>query len=99
MIAAGIEEAVVVFNAGGDRPVRRAVLTRVLAEVFELHDRQRFEVHGYSYGGHAPDDLSQRLSGAFERFVDVRADASPQTLRHGDGELDPELPEALAAVL
>jgi len=47
-------------------------VTRVLAEVFELHDRQRFEVHGYSYGGHAPDDLSRRLSGAFDRFVDVR---------------------------
>ena len=40
-------------------------------EVFENHDRERFEVFAYSYG---PDDgspLRARLSGAFEHFVDV----------------------------
>lgn len=36
VIAAGIEDAVVVYNASGDRPVRRAVLTRVLAEELAL---------------------------------------------------------------
>ena len=42
------------------------------AELFEAHDRTRFEVFGYSYG---PDDgspMRQRLSRAFDRFVDVK---------------------------
>jgi predicted O-linked N-acetylglucosamine transferase (SPINDLY family) len=43
------------------------------AELFELHDRGRFEVIAYSYG---PDDASPmrtRLKEAFDRFVDISA--------------------------
>ncbi len=43
------------------------------AELFELHDRGRFEVLAYSYG---PDDgsaIRARLRRGFDRFVDVRA--------------------------
>lgn len=36
VIAAGVDDAVVVHDAGGDRPVRRAVLTRALAEELAL---------------------------------------------------------------
>jgi protein O-GlcNAc transferase len=46
---------------------------QLMAELFERHDRDRFEVFAYSYG---PDDASPmraRLERAFERFVDVRA--------------------------
>jgi protein O-GlcNAc transferase len=42
------------------------------AELFERHDRARFEVFAYSYG---PDDgstMRRRLEGAFEHFVDIR---------------------------
>jgi protein O-GlcNAc transferase len=42
------------------------------AELFERHDRSRFEVAAYSYG---PDDASpmrRRLMDGFDRFVDVR---------------------------
>jgi predicted O-linked N-acetylglucosamine transferase (SPINDLY family) len=42
------------------------------AELFERHDRARFEVAAYSYG---PDDSSpmrRRLEQAFDRFVDIR---------------------------
>jgi predicted O-linked N-acetylglucosamine transferase (SPINDLY family) len=42
-------------------------------ELFERHDRTRFEVIGYSYG---PDDgspLRRRIERAFDRFVDIRA--------------------------
>ena len=41
------------------------------AELFELHDRRRFEITAYSYG---PDDSSPmraRLKRAFDRFVDI----------------------------
>jgi protein O-GlcNAc transferase len=42
------------------------------AELFERHDRRRFEVFAYSYG---PDDgspMRRRLERAFEHFVDIR---------------------------
>ncbi len=45
---------------------------QLMAELFERHDRGRFEVLAYSYG---PDDKSPmraRLGRAFERFVDIR---------------------------
>jgi protein O-GlcNAc transferase len=45
----------------------------LMAELFERHDRRRFEVVAYSYG---PDDASPmrtRLTQAFDRFVDIRA--------------------------
>jgi protein O-GlcNAc transferase len=44
---------------------------RLMAELFERHDRGRFEVFAYSYG---PDDNSPmraRLTSAFDRFVDI----------------------------
>lgn len=43
------------------------------ARLFELHDRSRFELIGISYG---PDDgsaMRERLTRAFDRFVDVRS--------------------------
>ncbi len=46
---------------------------QLMAELFEQHDRQRFEVLAYSYG---PDDNSAmraRLASAFDRLVDIRA--------------------------
>jgi protein O-GlcNAc transferase len=51
---------------------RQHAVGYVLAELFELHDRSRFEVTGISFG---PDDNStvrQRIQNAFEYFVDVR---------------------------
>jgi len=45
---------------------------QLMAELFESHNRDRFEVFAYSYG---PDDNSPmraRLDRGFDRFVDVR---------------------------
>ena len=44
-----------------------------MAELFERHDRDRFEVCAYCYG---PDDgspMRARLHQAFDRFVDIAA--------------------------
>jgi predicted O-linked N-acetylglucosamine transferase (SPINDLY family) len=46
---------------------------RLMVGLFEAHDRERFEVTGYSYG---PDDgsaLRARVRAAFEHWRDVRA--------------------------
>lgn len=47
-------------------------VAELIVELFEAHDRKRFEVSGYSYG---PDDgsaIRQRIMNAFESFVDLR---------------------------
>ncbi len=59
----------------------------LMAEVFERHDRQRFDVIAYSYG---PDDSSPmraRLNKAFDCFEDVRALTPEGAARkiHADG--------------
>lgn len=53
----------------------------LVAELFELHDRTRFEVSAYCYG---PDDSSamrRRLMAAFDRFTIVRGYAHEATAR------------------
>ncbi len=49
------------------------------AELFELHDRSRFELVGFSLGPKVDDEMRRRIKPAFDQFVEV------QTL--GDDEL------------
>jgi protein O-GlcNAc transferase len=42
-----------------------------IAELFELHDRARFEVLGISYGADDGSDIRARLAKAFDQFHDV----------------------------
>ena len=53
-------------------------VARLLAGVFEHHDRRRFETFAISFG---PDDqgpLRARLTNAFEHFIDMRSAPSEQ---------------------
>jgi predicted O-linked N-acetylglucosamine transferase (SPINDLY family) len=43
-----------------------------LAELFETHDRVKFETTAVSFGPDTPGKMRSRLEGAFDRFVDVR---------------------------
>jgi protein O-GlcNAc transferase len=45
----------------------------LMAELFERHDRDRFEVIGYSYGRNDNSPMRARLDRAFDRFVDIAA--------------------------
>jgi predicted O-linked N-acetylglucosamine transferase (SPINDLY family) len=45
---------------------------RLMAGVFEQHDREQFEVHAISYGKDDQSEMRARLKNAFEHFVDVR---------------------------
>ena len=42
------------------------------AELFESHDRSRFEITAFSLGPHRPSPMRSRLEKAFDRFIDVR---------------------------
>ena len=58
---------------------RRHPVSSLTAELFETHDRSRFEVAAFSYGPDTQDDMRKRLQSAFERFIDVR-DRSDQEI-------------------
>lgn len=45
----------------------------LMAKLLEVHDRSRFQVHAYSYGPEADDEMRVRAQKAVEVFRDVRA--------------------------
>ena len=45
----------------------------LMAELFEAHDTNRFELYGFSFGANHKDELHQRVSSAFDVFYDVAA--------------------------
>jgi protein O-GlcNAc transferase len=44
----------------------------LMAEMFELHDRRRFEVTAFSIGADDGSDIRRRLIGAFDGFIDCQ---------------------------
>lgn len=44
----------------------------LMAELFERHDKSRFETYAYSYGPDDGSDLRKRLVKSFDSFVDIR---------------------------
>ena len=43
----------------------------LMAELFELHDKSRFELIGFSFGPMANDEMRQRLEKPFDQFIEV----------------------------
>ena len=43
----------------------------LMAEIFENHDRQKFEVYGFSFGPNSHDAMRIRLLKGFDHFIDV----------------------------
>ena len=45
----------------------------LMAELFERHDRSRFEILGFSFGPDVKDAMSKRVFAAMDRLVDVQS--------------------------
>ncbi|HYD32436.1 MAG TPA: tetratricopeptide repeat protein [Azospirillaceae bacterium] len=61
----------------------------LMAELIELHDRDSFEIIGYSYGRDDGGERRRRLAGAFDRFVDLEAEGHAEAARRiHDDDLD-----------
>jgi predicted O-linked N-acetylglucosamine transferase (SPINDLY family) len=63
------DDKILVAYLSGD--FRRHAVANVIGELFEIHDRQRFEIVGVSFG---PDDgsaIRSRLIKSFDRFIDA----------------------------
>jgi predicted O-linked N-acetylglucosamine transferase (SPINDLY family) len=44
----------------------------LIAELFELHNRDEFEVYGFSFGPNIQDNMSARIRESFDHFHEVR---------------------------
>lgn len=51
---------------------REHPVSRLTAEMFEIHDRTKFEIYAFSFGLNTQDALRKRLELAFDRFIDVQ---------------------------
>ncbi|MGE5540330.1 MAG: tetratricopeptide repeat protein [Gemmatimonas sp.] len=61
----------------------------LMAELFESHDRSRFEITAISFGRTTPDRMRARLMNAFDRFVDAHAMSDAEVARQiRDLEID-----------
>jgi len=49
------------------------VTSYLIAELFERHDHSKFEILGFSFGPNIVDEVTQRISTAMDRFMDVRS--------------------------
>ena len=59
------------------------------AELFESHDRSRFEVYAFSLGKETEGAMRRRLQRGFDRFIDVHGDAAADiALRSRQLEID-----------
>jgi protein O-GlcNAc transferase len=52
---------------------RKHATAFLMAELFERHNRDRFEIYAYSYGYDDHSDVRQRLINAFDHFVEFRS--------------------------
>lgn len=43
----------------------------LMAELFECHDREKFELIAFVFGRNQPDEMRARLVSAFDQFIDV----------------------------
>ncbi len=53
----------------------------LIAQLFELHDRSRFEVHGISFGPDDGSDIRARLVKGFDHFFDARSVSDSEVAR------------------
>jgi protein O-GlcNAc transferase len=51
---------------------REHPVSRLLAELIEIHDRRRFDVIALSFGPETNDPMRNRLKDSFDEFMDVR---------------------------
>jgi len=54
---------------------RHHAVALLTAELFEIHDRAKFEIVAFAFGPESKDEVRARLERAFDVFLDVRANS------------------------
>ncbi|QSA97657.1 UDP-N-acetylglucosamine-peptide N-acetylglucosaminyltransferase [Methylococcus sp. EFPC2] len=79
------------FPATGKAKIRLGYLScdfhehatsRLMEELFEAHDRERFEIYAYSYGADDGQSMRKRLEKSFDRFFDIQTLSTSESARH-----------------
>jgi predicted O-linked N-acetylglucosamine transferase (SPINDLY family) len=52
---------------------REHAVCYLMIDLFERHDRGKFEIVGFSFGPNLNDEMTGRVSAAMDRFVDIRS--------------------------
>lgn len=60
---------------------RNHALAYLMAELFEVHDRDGFEWFAFSFGPPAKDAMRERLEASFDHFIDVREQSDIEIAR------------------
>lgn len=60
---------------------RNHPLSFLMAGQFELHDRSRFDVYGFSLGPDTNDEIRQRIAAAMDKFIDVHGMSDQEVAR------------------
>ena len=61
--------------------IRDHAMATLMAELFEQHDRARFEVSAISFGSDRNSEMRSRLLRSFEHFIDVRAKSDAEVAK------------------
>src|SRR5262249_6708911 len=51
---------------------RNHAVAYLIAHLFELHDRSKFEIFGFSFGRSVDDGMRRRLTAGFDQFIEVK---------------------------
>jgi len=51
---------------------RNHAMAYLMAQLYESHDRDKFELIAFSFGPDNNDEMRQRLTASFDKFIDVR---------------------------
>ncbi|NJD33993.1 MAG: tetratricopeptide repeat protein [Betaproteobacteria bacterium] len=56
--------------------------TYLMAELFEAHETDKFELYGFSFGPDKQDEMRKRVAAAFDKFIDVRGWSDREVARY-----------------
>jgi len=54
----------------------------LMAELFEAHDAEKFELYGFSFGPDKQDEMRKRVASAFDELIDVRDRSDREVARY-----------------
>jgi predicted O-linked N-acetylglucosamine transferase (SPINDLY family) len=55
---------------------RNHAVSYLTAQLFETHDKEKFETIAFSFGPNKPDEMQARLAQSFDQFIDVHKQSS-----------------------
>ena len=60
---------------------REHAMSSLLINLFELHNKSKFEIYGFSFGPKNEDEIKKRISLSFDKFLDVSLKSDKDIVR------------------